>query len=95
MVMGLFSCLQILKGKGIKSNPCEIATSIVANVPQNDLLQKVGQTKLKYSCFVYGRIINGCQKVFNHMLHSANCCFVGRQQVRHPYYQILTWSIQA
>ncbi|XP_058971454.2 arginine--tRNA ligase, cytoplasmic-like [Pocillopora verrucosa] len=32
---------QILKGKGINSNPRQIATSIVANVPQNDLMQKV------------------------------------------------------
>lgn len=32
---------QILKGKGVKSNPRQIATSIVANVPQNDLVQKV------------------------------------------------------
>lgn len=32
---------QILKSKGINSNPRQIATSIVANVPQNDLMQKV------------------------------------------------------
>lgn len=32
---------QIFKGKGIKSNPREIATAIVSNIPQNDLLQKV------------------------------------------------------
>ena len=51
MVMGLFSCLQILKGKGIKSNPREIAASIVANVPQNDLLQKVGQTTTEIFLF--------------------------------------------
>lgn len=33
----------MLKGKGVKSNPRQIATSILANVPQNDLVQKVGQ----------------------------------------------------
>lgn len=32
---------QILKGKGIKSNPHEIAVSVVSNVPQNDLIQKI------------------------------------------------------
>lgn len=32
---------QILKGKGISSNPREIAAAIVTNVPQNDLLEKV------------------------------------------------------
>lgn len=32
---------QILKGKGIKSNPREIAVSVVSNVPQNDLIQKI------------------------------------------------------
>ena len=35
--------LQILTCIGIKSNPREIAASIVANVPQNDLVQKVCQ----------------------------------------------------
>ena len=33
----------MLKSKGIKSNPRDIATSIVSNVPQNDLIQKVSQ----------------------------------------------------
>lgn len=33
----------MLKGKGIKSNPREIAVQIVSNVPQNDVVQKVSQ----------------------------------------------------
>lgn len=37
----------MLKGKGIKSNPREIAVQIVSNVPQNDLVQKVSQTTIK------------------------------------------------
>ncbi|PFX13275.1 Arginine--tRNA ligase, cytoplasmic [Stylophora pistillata] len=32
---------QILKSKGINSNPRQIAAAILANVPQNDLMQKV------------------------------------------------------
>ena len=43
----------MLKGKGIKSNPREIAVQIVSNVPQNDLVQKVSQTTcLKSSCWI-------------------------------------------
>ena len=38
-----------MKGKGVKSNPREIAASIVSNVPQNDLIQKVGQLKVNFS----------------------------------------------
>lgn len=37
----------MLKGKGIKSNPREIAVQIVSNVPQNDLVQEVSQTTIK------------------------------------------------
>ena len=33
----------MLKGKGIKSNPREIAVQIVSNVPQNDVVQKVSR----------------------------------------------------
>lgn len=55
----------MLKGKGIKSNPREIAVQIVSNVPQNDLVQKVSQTTIKeYSCWINYLSQNIYQQVF-------------------------------
>lgn len=35
-----FPCCQMLKVKGIKTNPREIAERIVQNLPENDIIQK-------------------------------------------------------